>query len=297
MTNPSQPLSLADWVTRAVSQMEQAGIDQALPDALWMGCHVLGVTRGELEVIRATSAKPLSPLAYDELESILARRLRREPLWHILGQAPFLGMELAVGPGVFSPRPETELLAHQAISDILALGTPDRVTVWDIGAGSGAIGLAIAQAVSYAEVTSVEPSDQAHPFLDENISRFGDGRVRRVAATAAEARGSVEPQSVDVVVSNPPYLIRESDWVDEETGGFDPDAALYADDGGLAVMADVVEFAAVALRPAGLLIVEHGTTHNEPVAKLMASHGFTHISHLSDLVGRPRITRALAPNP
>ena len=288
--------SLKTWLRAAVSKLVEAGVDQADADAIWMACHVLQMTRGELEARAATSDDPLDSDVVSQLEELLVRRCDREPLWHILGQAPFLGMELHVGPGVFSPRPETELLAHTAITELLAMETlTGELTVWDIGAGSGAIGLAIARGVTHAHITSVEPSDEAHAYLQKNIDRYGEGRVRLVKALASEASDHVTPNSVDVVVSNPPYLIRESDWVDVETGNFDPDSALYAEDGGLAVMADVVAFAKEALRPGGVLLVEHGTTHNEPVATLLTRHGFGLISHHNDLVGRPRITRATKP--
>ena len=288
--------SLKAWLGAAASRLVEAGVDQAEADASWMACHVLGFSRGELDARAATSDDPLDGGALDQLEQLLARRCDREPLWHILGQAPFLGMELHVGPGVFSPRPETELLAHIAITELMAMEPPTgELSVWDIGAGSGAIGLAIARGVTHAHITSVEPSDDAHDYLQKNIDRYGDGRVTLLKATADGATHHVTPNSVDVVVSNPPYLIRESDWVDLETGNYDPDSALYADDGGLAVMADVVAFAKEALRPGGVILVEHGITHNEPVATLLASQGFSLISHHNDLVGRPRITRATKP--
>ena len=288
--------SLREWRQAAVARLVSAGVDQADADATWMACHVLGLSRGELEVRAATNADPLEQNSLSMLNEMLDRRCVREPLWHILGQAPFLGMELAVGPGVFSPRPETELLAHTAITELLSMETPTgELNVWDIGAGSGAIGLGIARGVTHARVTSVEPSEDAHHYVAENIVRYGDDRVTLLKATASEASAHVQPGSLDAVVSNPPYLIRESDWVDLETGNFDPDSALYAEDGGLAVMADVAGFAALALRPGGVLLVEHGTTHNDPVAALFAEHGFSLISHHNDLVGRPRITRATKP--
>ena len=288
--------SLREWRQAAVARLVSAGVDQADADTTWMACHVLGLSRGELEVRAATSTDPLEDNHLSLLEQMVERRCTREPLWHILGQAPFLGMELMVGPGVFSPRPETELLAHTAITELLSMETPTgELAVWDIGAGSGAIALAIARGVTHARVTCVEPSEDAHKFLAENITRFGDDRVALLKATAADAINHVGPGSLDVVVSNPPYLIRESDWVDVETGTFDPDSALYAEDGGLAVMADVAAFAAFALRPGGVLLVEHGITHNDPVAALFSEHGFGLISHHNDLVGRPRITRATKP--
>jgi release factor glutamine methyltransferase len=288
--------SLREWLRAAVTRLVEAGVDQADADVTWMACHVLGLTRGELEVRAATNDSPLDEATVAALEELLARRVAREPLWHILGQAPFLGMELLVGPGVFSPRPETELLAHTAITELLSMETPTgELAVWDIGAGSGAIGLAIARGVVHAQVTSVEPFGEARAYLEKNVDRYGDGRVSVVAADAAGAIDHVTAGTADVVVSNPPYLIRDTDWVDVETGTFDPDSALYADDDGLAVMADVVRFAAVALRHGGVLLVEHGTAHNDPVATLLQAQGFSLISHHNDLVGRPRITRATKP--
>ncbi len=292
----SRAPSLRQWLRAAAQSLVEAGIDQADADAVWMACHVLGMTRGQLEVRAATTDHPLDDAVASELDQLLTRRCTREPLWHILGLAPFLGMELHVGPGVFSPRPETELLAHTAITELLSMETPTGdLRVWDVGAGSGAIGLAIARGVTHATITSVEPSPDAHSYLKKNVDLYGDGRVALVTAAASEASEHVTPGSVDVVVSNPPYLIRESDWVDVETGNYDPDSALYAEDGGLAVMADVVAFAQIALRPGGVLLVEHGITHNNPVAALFTAHGFSRISHHNDLAGRPRITRATKP--
>lgn len=285
--------SLRHWLRDAVGRLAGVGVAQADADVTWIACHVLGLGRGELELRAATDDTPLDEKAVAQLEQLLSRRIEREPLWHILGVAPFLGMELAVGRGVFSPRPETELLAHAAITELLAMEAPTGVlSVWDVGAGSGAIGLAIARGVLHAQVTSVEPSEDAHSYLEENIDRYGDGRVTLVAALAQEAIDLVAPNTVDVVVSNPPYVIRGTDWVDPETGNFDPDSALYAEDDGLAVMADVVSFASVALRPGGVLIVEHGITHSDPVAAMVMKAGFGLVSHHNDLVGRPRFTRA-----
>jgi release factor glutamine methyltransferase len=139
-------------------------------------------------------------------------------------------------------------------------------------------------------------NDLAREYLRKNIDRWGDGRVRLVAQTAALATDQIPAQSCDAVVSNPPYLIRGRDRLDVETAECDPDEALFADDGGLAVVVEVVVFAAHSLRPGGVLLLEHGVTHSEPVMHLLQDHGFRHITHQPDLTGRPRFTRAtLAP--
>lgn len=286
------PPTLRRWLENAVADLVGAGVEQADADARWIACHVTGVGRGELEVRAATSGEALGADIVQVLDELLARRITREPLWHILGRAPFLGMELFVGPGVFSPRPETELLAHAAVTELLSMETPTgELRVCDVGAGSGAIGLAIARGVSHAMVSCVEPSREARKYLADNVERYGDSRVRVIASSASDAHTHLSPRTLDLVVSNPPYLVREVDWVDIETGTYDPDGALYAEANGLGVMADVVEFAQVALRPGGVIVVEHGITHNDEVGRLMASHGFSLISHHNDLVGRPRITR------
>lgn len=287
------PQSLRAWLARAAHSLREAGIDQAEADASWIACHVLGITRGELQVIAATRDDGLEDDMSTGLEVLLSRRLSREPLWHVLGRAPFMGMELDVGPGVFTPRPETELLAHMAITELMAIESPSGfLTVCDVGAGSGAIGLAIAQAVPHTTVVSIEPWAEARGYLAANVARYADGRVSVVDATASDASTHVEREALDMVVSNPPYLIRDTDWVDPETGGYDPESALYAEDEGLDVVREVVGFAEHSLRSGGLLLLEHGIGHNHPIAEILSAGGFTRITHHNDMTGRPRFTRA-----
>jgi release factor glutamine methyltransferase len=285
--------TLAQWRDRARASLSGVGIDQAEADAAWIACHVLGVGRGELEAKTLTDSSPLSRDDSQQLDTLLSRRLARQPLWHIIGTAPFLGMDLAVGQGVFTPRPETELLAHLAVGELLSMdASAGDVTVWDVGAGSGAIGLAIVQAIAHARVWSAEPSEKARVFLANNVERLGDGRVTVVPAPVAQIQSLVDPGSVDAVVSNPPYLIRGVDHLDPETRLGDPDDALFAEGDGLDVLVEVIDFARWALRPAGVILVEHGIGHNEPVAAALIERGFTLVSHQADLVGRPRFTRA-----
>lgn len=287
------PLTLRTWLGQAARSLLEAGVEQAEADAAWIACSVLGVSRGELEILAATRDEALPDNTHASLEVVLARRVAREPLWHILGTAPFMGLELAIGLGVFSPRPETELLAHMAITELFALDAPSGVVrVCDVGAGSGALGLAIATSVPHASVVAIEPSADARVFLTKNIDSYGDGRVSVLEATAEQATHLVEQESLDMVVSNPPYLDKTSDWVDPETATYDPDLALFADDRGLAVLRQVVAFARHALRPEGLILLEHGISHNQPVAEILVSEGFTRVSHHNDMTGRPRFTRA-----
>lgn len=291
MTHESQ--SLRAWLAQATQALHGAGIDQADADASWIACHVLGLTRGELHLIAATRDEALGDDILTALEDLLSRRLSREPLWHILGRAPFMGMEFDVGPGVFTPRPETELLAHMAMTELMAIESPTgSLTVCDVGAGSGALGLAIAQEVPHATVVSIEPSADAREYLAANVARYGDGRVSVVDSTASDAPAHIEKASLDMVVSNPPYLIRDTDWVDPETRGYDPEEALFADDEGLAVVREVVAFAGHSLRPGGLLLLEHGISHDHPIAEILSAGGFTRITHHNDMTGRPRFTRA-----
>ncbi len=288
-----QKLTLAEWRDRAENTLRGAGIDQAGADVAWIACHVLAVGRGELEAATIAGQDLLSGETISLLDGLVDRRVAREPLWHIIGTAPFLGMDVAVGEGVFTPRPETELLAHLAVGELMSIdATAGDLLVWDVGAGSGAIGLAIVQAVAHARVWSVEPSDEARVFLARNVESFGDGRVTIVPTSAAKARHHGEPGSADLVVANPPYLIRGVDHLDPETRLGDPDEALFADGEGLDVLIDVIDFAQWALRPAGVLLVEHGTGHNEAVAEALGQRGFSLVSHQADLVGRPRFTRA-----
>jgi release factor glutamine methyltransferase len=201
----------------------------------------------------------------------------------------FRHIEVAVGPGVFIPRPETELVAGAAIAEAHAAG-PGRPVVVDLCAGSGAIALAVADEVPRAVVHAVERSAQAYGWLVRNV-RGTSVRAHRadVAAALPELDGSV-----DVVVSNPPY-VPEADRprMDRETLEHDPAEALWGGGpDGLDVPRAVIAAAARLLRPGGLLVVEHADRQGDAVRAHLGEGCWDNVATHRDLAGRDRFATA-----
>jgi release factor glutamine methyltransferase len=246
-------------------------------DAELLLAHVLRVPRS-----RRPLAPPPDAAAVEEFDTALARRAAREPLQHIVGTAPFRTVEVAVGPGVFVPRPETELLLGEAVSALRRIGAPRVV---DLCTGSGALALAIATARPDAEVHAVELDPDALAWARRNLEGSG------VALTAADvtdpATLATLEGTVDVVVANPPY-VPEGTAVAPEVD-HDPHDAVFAGPDGLAVIRPLAGTAARLLRPGGRVAVEHDESHAPAVREVLEGAGFTDVATRDDLAGRPRV--------
>jgi release factor glutamine methyltransferase len=271
------PRLLAD----AAQRLAGAGVASPRVDAELLLAHTLGVPRSRL-----AAAAPIDDDQAARFEALVRRRVAREPTQHIVGRAPFRHLELAVGPGVFVPRPETELLVDAVLPWLAAV---DRPLVVDLGAGSGALALAIAHEVPSARVIAVELSAHALRWLRGNAAgstvEVVAGDLRDPALLAA-LRGSV-----DVVVSNPPY-VPHGTAVEPEVRA-DPDSAVFAGPDGLALMPAVLARAADLLRPGGRLAVEHDESHPAAVLGLLRAdrRWDDEVDHV-DLAARPRFATA-----
>jgi release factor glutamine methyltransferase len=271
---------LGPLLASATSDLAAAGVDAPRNDAEWLAAHVLGIPRGRLVLVGG-----LRPAERDRFAELVARRAHRIPLQHLLGTAAFRHLELAVGDGVFTPRPETELLAGWGIEH-----TPPGGVVVDLCSGSGAIALAVAGESASQEVLAVERSPAALVWLRRNVA---GSRVEVVAGDVtdpsllADRRGSV-----DVVLCNPPY-VPDGTPVPPEVAVHDPAEAVFGGADGLAVIRPVVALAATLLRPRGWLGIEHDDTHAAAVPSLVRADGrFTDVAEVDDLAGRPRFTTA-----
>jgi release factor glutamine methyltransferase len=267
----------------ATDRLTAAGVPSPRADAEQLLAHVLDVSRSGLS---AMSSVP--PITADRFDELVGRRARRIPLQHLTGVTGFRYLELAVGPGVFVPRPETELVAGAAID---LARRHQRPLVVDLCSGSGAIALSVALEVADARVVAVEADPSALRWLRDNADRraaLGDRPVDVAHATAALAVPHLD-DSVDVVVANPPYLRDvDVDSLDPEVRDFDPRTALTAPEDGLAVIREVTATAARLLRPGGWLVVEHGDGQGETAPAILTEHGFTDVEDHPDLLGRPR---------
>ncbi|WP_344375712.1 peptide chain release factor N(5)-glutamine methyltransferase [Agromyces tropicus] len=272
-----------------VRALAEAGVPDPEVDADLLLGHVLGLSRGGVHA-RVVVGGELSATDAAALDALVARRARREPLQHLTGRAAFRSLELAVGPGVFVPRPETELLAQLAIDALRAAAGPEPIGV-DLGSGSGAIALSMATEVPHARVWAVENSPEAFPWTRRNVDEVGAPNLELVFGDLAEALGDLEGR-VSVVASNPPYIPDDAIPRDPEVRLHDPEHALYGGPDGLDVVRILSRRALELLHPGGALMVEHGEAQSEAIAAVLSADGWHAIAHHRDLTGRDRVTTA-----
>ena len=227
----------------------------------------------------------------------LRRREAREPLQRITGRMFFRSLELECRPGVFIVRPETEVVAGAAIEAALARergGVASGPLVVDLCAGSGAIAAAVAVEVPTARVAAVELADEACAAAVDTCERYAPGRVRVVQADAAAPSTLAELDgSVDVVVTNPPYVPAGA-IEDVETASYDPRLALFGGgDDGLDLPVALVRRAGALLRDDGLLVMEHDAGQGRALREAALAGGFHEASTGQDLTGRDRFLRAV----
>jgi release factor glutamine methyltransferase len=273
-------VSARSLLTDAEALLAEAGVASPRVDAELLLSHVTGVPRSLLLV----SARPndLQRRSYTEL---VEARARRVPLQHLVGTAAFRFVDLEVGPGVFVPRPETEVLAGWAVDQAALAENP---VVVDLCTGSGAIALAIVHEVPGATVHAVELDEPAFGWAQRNLSGTG---VDLRLGDAADAFSDIDGE-VDVVVSNPPYIPLDA-WesVAPEVRDHDPALALWSGDDGLDAMRMIEATAWRLLKPGGVVGVEHADAQGES-APAVFGHRWTDVRDNPDLAGRPRFVTA-----
>jgi release factor glutamine methyltransferase len=256
-------------------------VDSPRVDAELLAAEVLGIPRGRLPGARFDEA------TLTRFTGLVHARATRRPVQHLIGRAPFRLLDLAVGPGVFIPRPETELLVEWGLERIAGYRTP---VVVDLCAGTGAIALSIAREHPGARVFAVENSEQALEWLWRNTS---GSPVTVVEGDVTDpATLSIMDGDVDLVLCNPPYL-PDGTAVQPEVGEHDPYPALFGGADGLAVIRPVIHRAATLLCPGGWLGLEHDDSQGATVPELLtASRRYADVSDHPDLAGRPRFATA-----
>ncbi|MFM5952419.1 MAG: peptide chain release factor N(5)-glutamine methyltransferase, partial [Micrococcales bacterium] len=259
--------SVKAFLRQATERFEAAGIESAEVDAQLLVCFVTDQSRGELAAKLAVSDLELSTEAVERLEEFVNRREAREPLQHLTGEAHFRNITLTVGKGVFVPRPETEWVTGLAVDAAKLAATPQPV-VFDLCAGSGAIGLAIATEVANAKVIGIEKSQDAFAFTKANYERLAPDNGTAILGDLSEAPHEFDGL-VDVVISNPPYIPDEMIPVYPEVALHDPGLALYGGNDGLDVVRVVSQTAKRLLRQGGTLVIEHADMQGEAVRHLL----------------------------
>lgn len=282
-------IPLQQAIAEAAAQLAAAGVPSPQVDAELLAGHVLGLGRGAVQA-RAIAGAVLDDPDAVEFVELVRRRATREPLQHLTGVAHFRELSLAVGPGVFVPRPETELVAQFAIDALLAVPSAEPVAV-DLGTGSGALAIALATEVPHARVHAVELSPDAFVWAKLNARRAGATNLTLVLGDLADALPELDG-SVDVVVSNPPYIPSGAVPRDPEVRLHDPELALYGGEDGLDLVRPLSRRALALLRPGGTLVIEHAEVQGEVIRVLLAADGWRAIATHPDLLGRPRATTA-----
>ncbi|MDF0530316.1 peptide chain release factor N(5)-glutamine methyltransferase [Tsukamurella sp. 8F] len=285
MTAGGRPTRL---LADAAARLADADVPSPRVDAELLLAYVLGVHRGRLAAADDATAEQAA-----EYAALVDRRSAREPLQHLTGRAPFGGLELRVGPGVFVPRPETELLAEWA-----RRRTPDGGRIVDLCAGSGALAIQLATTVSGATAVAVERGQEALKYLHANVSELGAGRVQVIAADVTEpglpARiADLLGGRADVVVCNPPYVPDGAALAPEAAA--DPVEALFSGPDGLDLIREIGPVIAAIAVPGAPVAVEHDDANADGVMTALTAAGFTGLRRHLDLAGRPRFVTGNTP--
>lgn len=281
---------VSEVLSEASRKLSEAGVTSAKVDAELLAAHCLGISRADLSLLVATN-KDFPDSQLEHFQIALARRVSRQPLQHITGVAPFRHLELEVGPGVFTPRPETEQLVGYALEKISGIARP---LVVDLCSGSGAIAISLATEVSGSEVFAVELSTDAFEYLSRNATHNGlaqeNLRNEDLQVSLSELDGRV-----DLVISNPPYIPNDAIPIDLEVQLHEPSMSLYGGADGLDVVRQISVRAMKLLKSGGLLVMEHADTQSIAIGELLLAEGWLDVAAKADLAGKDRMISAVKP--
>jgi len=268
--------NLRNFLEATAQKFKAAGIASFQADAEILIADSLEINRGEL-LAKVFLAEEFDP--NPTLEALIARRVMREPLQHLIGFAHFRNLKLKVGPGVFIPRPETEAVVSVALDFLKSQENPVAL---DIGTGSGAVAISIATE-SNADVTAIELSEKAAEFARENIASHS-AAVKLLVGDFRELALSI--------VSNPPYIPVQAVPLDPEVRDYDPELALYGGEDGLDLIREIVEIGLVSIRPGGMLLIEHADGQSDSVRELLLAQ-YQNVRVYPDPTGRLRFVSAI----
>ena len=294
---------MRELVAAAAARLAAVGIETPQVDAELLLCEALGVTRGQLILVDSVPAEKVAQFLL-----FVAERETRKPLQHVVGHAAFRRIDVEIGPGVLTPRPETELLVDAALKHIAVhRGAGERVRVVDLCSGSAAMTVSLAIEAGDADVVGLELVGDAYAWGLNTGESFATAvaasgstlDLRRGDVVGCESRELADlVGSVDVVVSNPPYIPMWAVPRDPEVHLHEPAEALYGGDDGMQFVDAVVIAARALLKSGGLLVIEHGDVQGEDgdvsvPRRVRELGGFGSVRDHLDLAGRPRYTTAV----
>ncbi len=279
-TQPIESVTIGSWLKVSVTRLH------GVSDSPQLDAEILLATATGIHRARAYSHSEdvLTAAQVEDLEPLLARRERGEPIAYITRVQEFWSMPLSVSPAVLIPRPETELLVECAL-ECVPLDKPSRVL--DLGTGSGAVALAIAQARPHAQVLAVDSSTAALDVAADNQAALG---VRNLELKPSDWYSALQDERFDAIVSNPPYVAADDPALAPGVAAFEPRQAVIAGPTGLEALDHIVQHAGTHLLPQGYLAVEHGWQQAADVRALLVRAGFSRVRSQRDLAGHERVT-------
>jgi release factor glutamine methyltransferase len=272
-------VTIGDALARATARLAEAGVESArLESELLLARACDDCARA---LLYAELDRDMTDEQLDAFEANVARRERREPLAYILGEWGFRRLTLRTDRRALIPRPETEIVVERALEHVRGVYEPE---VLDVGTGTGAIALAIADELPSARVTAMDVSEDALSLARENLELTGiNGRVRLVEHDLTSGLGAGD---FDLVVSNPPYVEPEElPTLQPEVRDWEPHVALVAS----GATEKLAQAATEALRPGGWLVLEVAAGAGERVERLFSDLGFEDVAITPDLAGRDRV--------
>ncbi|MEN4871028.1 peptide chain release factor N(5)-glutamine methyltransferase [Kosakonia cowanii] len=271
------------WLREAVSQLQASESPRRDAEIL------LGFVTGKARTfILAFGETPLTDEQQEQLAGLLARRVRGEPVAHLIGEREFWSLPLFVSPATLIPRPDTECLVEQALARLPA--APCRIL--DLGTGTGAIALALASERPDCQVTAVDLISDAVALAQRNADHLG---IRNIEIVQSRWFSALEGQQFSLIVSNPPYIDAQDPHLAQGDVRFEPLSALVAADNGLADLHTLIKDAPRYLLPQGWLLLEHGWQQGAAVREIFARYGWQQVETCRDYGDNERLTLGRRP--
>lgn len=271
-------MDLQHWLQQAIAQLHES--ESPRRDAEILLGFVTGFTR---TFILAFGETGLTGPQLQQLEELLIRRVRGEPIAHLVGEREFWSLPLRVSPSTLIPRPDTECLVEQALARMPAA----PCSVLDLGTGTGAIALAIASERPDCEIIALDLIPEAVELAHSNADRLG---ITNVKVLQSDWFSALNTQRFSAIVSNPPYIDRDDPHLAQGDVRFEPLSALVADNFGLADIQTLIETSGQFLEPGGWLLLEHGWQQAQQVRQLFTAAGFAEVETCQDYGGNDRLT-------
>ncbi len=288
MLTVAGPMNLREALKRAVAELRAANVPSPVLAAELLLMHILGGNRAWLY---AHIDDPLDAAAAERYRALIAQRAAGTPTQYLTGSQEFWGLEIEVTPDVLIPRPETEHVIEVALARLGQERSREALRVVDVGTGSGCIALALARELPAATIFATDVSPRALAVSRRNAARHG--LADRITFVEASLLAPFPPRSLDVVVSNPPYVSRkDAASLPREVREHEPHLALFAGEEGIEVYPALIAEAAERLVAGGLLVMELGYDVSERVEALLDTADWREISISSDLAGIPRVVAA-----